>query len=64
MDAAPDGRLRVRAVGDLSQRRRAARHRDGFLAGVADAVEAAGGIVEDPRLTVVYHTRRRRQDRT
>lgn len=33
--------------------------RDGFLAGVADAVEAAGGIVDDPRLTVVYHTRRR-----
>lgn len=30
--------------------------RGSFLTGVADAVTAAGGVVEDPRLTIVYHS--------
>jgi SAM-dependent methyltransferase len=36
----------------------AAADRAAFLAGVADAVDAAGGHVDDPRLTIVYHSRR------
>lgn len=31
---------------------------DAFLAGVTQAVVDAGGHVDDPRLTIVYHTRR------
>jgi SAM-dependent methyltransferase len=36
----------------------AAEDRDEFLARVAKTVDDAGGHVDDPRLTVVYHTRR------
>jgi hypothetical protein len=32
--------------------------REAFLTALGEAVDNLGGVVDDPRLTIVYHTRR------
>ncbi|HZM83928.1 MAG TPA: rRNA adenine N-6-methyltransferase family protein [Candidatus Limnocylindrales bacterium] len=59
LDPAADRRFRSSPVATFPNvAELSAPDRDQFLAGLGDAVDALGGLVDDPRLTVVYHTRR------